>query len=174
MYYIQPSDLIQVLPIVLTMSFVAKRPHSELWVAFGCHFCLFLSETVPLPTLDFCDLCTFEGYRQLLWVMSLPVGFPCDEIQIIHPWQEHHRNGAVLYPLLWAAILVCPITDYFTLIPGLRWHLPGFFTVKTFPPLVINNYLWGATMFLLVCTKLSIYSLLISVWNRDFLFDSKR
>lgn len=83
------------------------------------------------------------------------------------------RCSIVLYPLLWAAILFCPITDYFTLITGWRWHLPGFFTVKTFPLLVINNYLWGATMFLLVCTKLSIYSLLIPVWNRDFLFDSK-
>lgn len=138
------------------MSFIAKTSHSELWVALGFHFC-------PLPILDFCDLGTLEDDRPIT-LANVPSGV-FDSIQVICLWQEHHRNGAVsLYPLIWAAVLVCPITDDFTLIPGLRWHLLGFMA-ETFSPLVIKNYLWEGTMFLLVSIKLSIYSLLISVWN---------
>lgn len=136
-----------------TTSFIAKTSRSELWVAFGCHFC-------PLHIVDFCDLGTLEDDRPITLANVPSGGF--DSIQVICLWQEHHRNGAVSsYPLIWATILVCPITDDFTLIPGLRWHLLGFFTAETFSPLVINNYLWGGTMFLLVSIKLSIYSLLI-------------
>lgn len=95
-------------------------------------------------SLTFVILALLKIIGQLFWVVSFPVGFPYDQIQVIHLWQEHHRSGTVLlYPLIWAAVLVCPITDDFTLIPGLRWRLPGFFTVKTFSPLVINNYLCG-------------------------------
>ena len=86
-----------------------------------------------------------------IWVSPM---FTHDWNEVMHSWQEYHKNYAVSLPMQQSKEFVQSlILRILALITQFSWCQPSFFTIKLFFPLYVDNYLGE-----ILCIHMQCYS----------------